>query len=81
MMRFARRGGPTCGEGGGDVGASDAPLLLSTRNVNLFEFATSHRKQKGRVLFCGRPAFSNLIPAVTYVPTQLPVQYHRPCEA
>jgi hypothetical protein len=24
---------------------------------------------------------SNLIPAVTYVPTQLPVQYHRPGEA
>jgi hypothetical protein len=23
----------------------------------------------------------NLILAVTYVPTQLPVQYHRPCEA
>ena len=23
----------------------------------------------------------NLIPAVTYVPTQLPVQYHRPGEA
>ena len=27
------------------------------------------------------PAFFNLIPAVTYVPTQLPVQYHRPGEA
>ncbi len=30
--------------------------------------------------FSERP-FSNLILAVTYVPTQLPVQYHRPYEA
>jgi hypothetical protein len=26
-------------------------------------------------------AFCNFIPAATYVPTQLPVQYHRPSEA
>jgi hypothetical protein len=26
-------------------------------------------------------AFSKIIPAATYVPTQLPVQYHRPGEA
>lgn len=28
-----------------------------------------------------RGAFLNLIPAATYVPTQLPAQYHRPSEA
>jgi hypothetical protein len=28
-----------------------------------------------------RSAFIKLIPAVTYVPTQLPVQYHQPGEA
>jgi hypothetical protein len=37
------------------------------------------QKQKGR-LDCPKRPF-NLIPATTYVPTQLPVQYHRPCEA
>ena len=28
-----------------------------------------------------RTGLGKLIPATTYVPTQLPVQYHRPCEA
>jgi hypothetical protein len=37
-------------------------------------------QQKGRSQKT-RAAFSNSIPATTYVPTQLPMQYHRPCEA
>ena len=36
---------------------------------------------KGRSRLKVGPAFCNLIPAVTYVPTQLPMQYHRPGEA
>jgi hypothetical protein len=28
-----------------------------------------------------RSLFSNLILAATYVPAQLPAQYHRPCKA
>lgn len=36
-------------------------------------------KQKAGLIFSDRPL--DLIPAVTYVPTQLPVQYHRPGEA
>jgi hypothetical protein len=39
-----------------------------------------HKIQKGRSDFSDRP-FCILIPATTYVPTQLPVQYHRPSEA
>src|SRR6267154_1128609 len=38
-------------------------------------------KQKCRSRLKPGPAVCNLIPAVTYVPTQLPVQYHRPGEA
>jgi hypothetical protein len=38
-------------------------------------------KEKGRSRLRPGPAFVKLIPAVTYVPTQLPVQYHRPGEA
>jgi hypothetical protein len=38
------------------------------------------KQKKGRFDFL-EAAFSNLIPATTYVPTQLPMQYHRPCEA
>jgi hypothetical protein len=30
---------------------------------------------------CGIRTFIDFIPATTYVPTQLPVQYHRPGEA
>jgi hypothetical protein len=37
------------------------------------------QKEKGPVPKNG--AFSKIIPAATYVPTQLPVQYHRPGEA
>jgi hypothetical protein len=37
-------------------------------------------KQKGRLDLL-KTAFCILIPATTYVPTQLPVQYHRPGEA
>ena len=40
---------------------------------------TEGRKEKG--LSPKTEAFCNLIPAATYVPTQLPVQYHRPGEA
>ena len=39
----------------------------------------SAANEKGRPDCSERPF--NLILAVTYVPTQLPVQYHRPCEA
>ena len=37
------------------------------------------KKKAGRGV--NRTGPFNLIPAVTYVPTQLPVQYHRPGEA
>jgi hypothetical protein len=36
---------------------------------------------KKRPASCSRWPFLNLILAATYVPTQLPVQYHRPCGA
>jgi hypothetical protein len=54
---------------------------------NRFEIPASGRaaqllsKNKKAALCKIRAAFSNLIPAATYVPTQLPVQYHRPGEA
>src|SRR5271154_6123221 len=37
--------------------------------------------QRKRPRSVGSEAFSKIIPAATYVPTQLPVQYHRPSEA
>src|SRR5215470_20417951 len=40
---------------------------------------SSAPKAKGRSE--GQTGLSNLIPAATYVPTQLPAQYHRPSEA
>jgi hypothetical protein len=52
--------------------ASGAPLLL------ICHFRKEDKK--GRPESSGA-AFWNLIPATTYVPTQLPVQYHRPGEA
>ena len=39
------------------------------------------RQNKRPVWTIAKPAFFNLIPAATYVPTQLPAQYHRPNEA
>ena len=39
------------------------------------------KKQKAPGIEWMPGAFLNLIPAVTYVPTQLPVQYHRLSEA
>jgi hypothetical protein len=41
--------------------------------------APIEKKKAGLIV---RPAFCfEVIPAATYVPTQLPVQYHRPGEA
>ena len=42
---------------------------------------TPKQKSKRAVLIAQNGPFLDLILAVTYVPTQLPVQYHRPCEA
>jgi hypothetical protein len=39
-----------------------------------------HSKKKGLNHFAVQ-ALLEIIPAATYVPTQLPVQYHRPGEA
>jgi hypothetical protein len=51
---------------------------------SMLSHADVHRNErtqnkKGRPEKSGRPL--DLIPATTYVPTQLPVQYHRPYEA
>src|SRR5438105_4221812 len=57
--------------------------IAITSNVFLtmssFDYWGVARNEKGRPENSDRPL--NLIPATTYVPTQLPVQYHRPCEA
>jgi hypothetical protein len=49
--------------------------------MEAFCYRLLSKKRKRPVSELSGPAFLDLIPAVTYVPTQLPVQYHRPCEA
>src|SRR5208283_1717276 len=44
-------------------------------------FVAQKEKQKEKGPAPKNGAFSKIIPAATYVPTQLPVQYHRPGEA
>ncbi len=51
-------------------------LLASARSRRNKGAASPQEKQKGRADFSGRPSF-DLIPATTYIPAQLPVQYHR----
>jgi hypothetical protein len=61
--------------------ASDAPLLLAQQqkfNGPSRPNPSQANKKAGLITQTG---LFNLIPAATYVPTQLPVQYHRPGEA
>jgi hypothetical protein len=44
-------------------------------------FRTSQRAKREKAGLIDQTGLYNLIPAATYVPTQLPVQYHRPGEA
>ena len=45
------------------------------------KFTTDPAQKKKAGLGLTETGLFNLIPAVTYVPTQLPMQYHRPGEA
>jgi hypothetical protein len=59
--------------------ASTRPEARSERLRCTYPTYSIREQKKGRPEKSGRPL--DLIPATTYVPTQLPVQYHRPCEA
>ena len=54
-------------------------VVGSLREKNIFR--TSQRAKREKAALIAQGGLCNLIPAVTYVPTQLPVQYHRPGEA
>jgi hypothetical protein len=55
---------------------SNATTTCGPKNNNWLDVLEMKRPHR-----VGDTAFSKLIPATTYVPTQLPVQYHRPGEA
>ena len=60
--------------------AITSPLSGCEEDLHLQAVEHARRTKKGRPVD-QRTGLFNLIPAVTYVPTQLPVQYHRPGEA
>ena len=63
---------------GKDVAAVVSRFFRKTTENTIHSFRVSENKKAGLISQTG---LFNLIPAMTYAPTQLPVQYHRPGEA
>ncbi len=61
----------------GDGGSSIVSLAVSAKR----DGTSTLSKNKKRARSGDRALYFEIIPAATYVPTQLPVQYHRPGEA